>query len=359
MRDQGHDINVFDQEAAKAYPPGKLHRFIARQYFSRLHETYGAEADTYLGYARERVETAWAAARHSRRAAVTHVHCHDPVLAHAFHFFSRWYVPSVRWGFTAHGFGRFVQSHEGVRLPGPVIQHLQAWENAASRNANWVMVPSHAGLAKMAEEMGLGSPLPRWYVVPHARPEIPPADGREVRQQLGLNDEALILAVGQLIPIKRFHLLLQAVSALVDLRPHVLILGEGQEEITLQQLAEKLGLADRLHITTTDAIAPYLAAADLYVSLSSTESYGMANCEAIAAGLPAVCTAVGAVPEVVGDGAWLVGESQQEVVAAINTLLRSKDASAALSTRARLRTSEWWSANEMAKEVERIYLLAE
>ena len=85
----------------------------------------------------------------------------------------------------------------------------------------------------------------------------------------------------------------------------LVLLGEGDRQ-ALVQMAESAGFGDRLHFFVTDHPAPFFRASDLYVSMSASESFGLANLEALAAGLPAVCTAVGGVPEVVGNGAWLI-----------------------------------------------------
>jgi glycosyltransferase involved in cell wall biosynthesis len=374
---RGHQVTLFDQPAATAYLPDALTRAVERLYFGYLRVRYGKDTQPHRQALRERVHVAWAAVQHARLHGVTHVHCHDALLAQLFHFFAQSIFLRVHWGFTAHAYGRFVQAREGFSLPVTVARHLRPWESAAARNADWVIIPSRSGMEKMAQEMDMPAPLPRWHVVPHPRPVLRQADAGEVRESLhvvphprpvlrqadagevreslGVGDNLLVLAIGQLIPIKRFHLLLELLGKLPQPRPHLLILGEGPEEHRLREVATRQGLEDRLHLTTTDDIAPWLAAADIYVSLSSTESWGMANCEALAAGLPAVCSAVGAVPEVVGDGAILVGESPDEMLAALARLVDSPAERALWAERARRQAGQWWSAGQVALALEDIY----
>jgi len=355
MNLRGHEVSLFDQAEARKYPMGVARRRAEEVYFSYLKRRYGSGADGFVDFVRERVDVAWAATIHVHKTGVSHVHCHDPLLAHAFHFFSKWSSRSVRWGFVAHGFGRFVQAREGIVLPDSVARHLQAWEFAAARDADWVVVPSHAGLKQMSVDLGWVQTPSHWHVVPHPRPNFAPTDGADVRLRFGIGDKPLVLAVGQLIPMKRFHWLIDVVAHLQAQKPHLLILGEGPQEHPLRQLALQHGMADRLHITSSDNMAPYLAAADVYVSLSSTESYGMANCEALAAGRPAVCSAVGAVPEVVGNGAWLVGESKAEISSAISHLLDSSADRALLAKRALERANTWWSPERVAVAMEDVF----
>jgi len=83
-------------------------------------------------------------------------------------------------------------------------------------------------------------------------------------------------------------------------------------------------------------VQPYLAAADVYASTSVTESFGLANFEAMAAGLSCICTAVGGVPEVMGSGAWLIPVNQDVLANAIEALICSPEQRQTLSARARV-----------------------
>jgi glycosyltransferase involved in cell wall biosynthesis len=51
-----------------------------------------------------------------------------------------------------------------------------------------------------------------------------------------------------------------------------------------------------------DDVAPLLAAADLFLLPSDTESFGLSALEALASGVPVIATRVGGLPEVVRDG---------------------------------------------------------
>jgi glycosyltransferase involved in cell wall biosynthesis len=51
-----------------------------------------------------------------------------------------------------------------------------------------------------------------------------------------------------------------------------------------------------------DQIAPLLAAADLFVLPSQTESFGLSALEALASGVPVIGTKAGGLPEVIRDG---------------------------------------------------------
>ena len=124
------------------------------------------------------------------------------------------------------------------------------------------------------------------------------------------------------------------------------------------EAARHLGMEGRLRIEVTDDIGLYFAASDVYASSSATESFGMANCEALYAGLPAVCTAVGAVPEVVGSAAWLVGDSAAEIAAALSALRSDVRLRQHFAEKARLWGLNWQGPKEIADKIEQIYAAA-
>lgn len=80
------------------------------------------------------------------------------------------------------------------------------------------------------------------------------------------------------------------------------IVGDGPQMKELEQLAESLKIAPDLdfvgHVPHT-RVPQELAALDIYVALSRSESFGVAAIEAGAAGLPVVVSDAGGLPEVV------------------------------------------------------------
>jgi glycosyltransferase involved in cell wall biosynthesis len=136
------------------------------------------------------------------------------------------------------------------------------------------------------------------------------------------------------------------------------ILGGGDDAPLLQQ-AQSLGFASQLTLCLAEDVQPWLHAADLYVSASSSESFGMANLEALCAGLPCLCSAVGGVPEVVGDGGWLVPNDTETLARCIRTMRTDASARREWSLRALERVSTWPSAEEIAQRHVAIYRSAD
>lgn len=81
------------------------------------------------------------------------------------------------------------------------------------------------------------------------------------------------------------------------------VVGTGPEEEALIHRAAARGLAERVRFRGFAAdVRPHLAAADILVMPSRTEALPMALIEALCSGVPAVASAVGAVPDVIEDG---------------------------------------------------------
>ena len=101
----------------------------------------------------------------------------------------------------------------------------------------------------------------------------------------------------------------------------------------LRGFVAELGLADAVRITgdvSDAALAAYFAAADVYLSLSAHEGFGVPLVEAMAAGVPVVARRVGAVAETVGDAALLLdGTDPTYVAAALHRVVTDADAAPA------------------------------
>lgn len=357
LRNRGHDVTLFDQDDAATMPSGKLVKFAGLVYFNTLRRRFGREGEVAFSAIMERLPVARAAALYAAHLGATHVHCHDPLLAYAYAFFAPLYGATKRWGYSVHGYGRYVQLRLGLETSKSSLAILQHWEDQAARKADWVIAPSLSGLEQMKSDLSFSTQPSRWHVVPHA--VIKPLAYNRVAARKAIDvdeNEKLLVAIGQLIPLKRFSLLLESIALLPPiLRPRVIILGEGEVHHSLQALARKLDLGNRFEIRVTDNIGQYLSAADIYASVSSTESYGIANCEALLAEIPSVCTAVGAVPEVLGEGALLVGDKPEQIVSALTKLLTSDEERNMLLAKSKLQTEKWLVPEEIASMLENIY----
>jgi len=112
--------------------------------------------------------------------------------------------------------------------------------------------------------------------------------------------DKLLISIGSLIPRKGFRILLKACAALEGKDVKLKIIGKGPEQNFLHDLAAKLGLTNRvqwLEFQTPSEIAAQLCNADVYVSSSELETFGVTIVEALACGLPVVAAKSGAPEE--------------------------------------------------------------
>lgn len=191
-------------------------------------------------------------------------------------------------------------------------------------------------------------------------------DRSSLRNELDISaNELLIVAVGNLYPVKGHAVLLRALGQLqrsgtIARAPwRLAIAGRGEEEQKLRVLAAEQGIADRVTLLGFRKDVPdVLAAADVFVMPSLSEGLPLALVEAMAAGLPVVVSDVGGVPEVAvaGREAILVPPGDPARLAdGLGTLLRDSGARGAMGAAARERAVRDFSVSTMCEAYERLY----
>lgn len=126
-----------------------------------------------------------------------------------------------------------------------------------------------------------------------------PVDRATARERLGLTRTTL-LSVGLLIERKGHHLVIEALRELPDIE--LLIIGQGEEEIRLRELARRLGVMERVRFLGAipqQELKHYYGAADALVLASSREGWANVLLESMACGTPVVASNVWGTPEVV------------------------------------------------------------
>jgi hypothetical protein len=226
---------------------------------------------------------AWSLARALRAFEPDLVHCHNP-------------------GMAALG---GVVTLRGLRRP--ALASVQGVPEEDYRATAWTLrlagLPAVAcgpGVAEALREHGLAVRA----IIPNGiSPAHPPvADLAGLRRTWGLPAEGpLIVAVGRLVPQKDHATVIRALADLPG--ASLAILGDGPLRDELEELARRLGVADRSALpgARPDARA-IVAAADLAVMPSRWEGLPLAGLEALAAGTPLVATAARGVRETLHDG---------------------------------------------------------
>jgi glycosyltransferase involved in cell wall biosynthesis len=228
-------------------------------------------------------------------------------------------------------------------------QRLRQGEQAALATARAVVVTSATTAAALRP---YGVPPQRIVVVEPGTDPAPLARGSAA----GGGGPVQLLCVGTLTPRKGHDLLLRALAAL---RHHDWRLdcagSAARDPATAAGLAGSvatLGLQER--VTWRGELGPAALdaawdAADLVVSPSRYEGYGMAIAEALAHGLPVVATDVGAAASLVGEEAGLIVpvDDQGALEQALDRLLgdaATRERLAGGAARARQRLPSWEQA---------------
>ena len=191
---------------------------------------------------------------------------------------------------------------------------------------------------------------------------VPTSSAQQTRRTWGLPPHCPVLAnVGRLSTIKNQTVLLDVLARLPEV--HVLLIGDGEERNALEQKAVRLQVGDRLHIVGEIAhqhAMNLVAASDVFVFPSLSESMGLAVVEAMMTGTPIVASDLRALHEVLGPDS-AVYAAPDDVNALANAVRRilatpalAKKISAASSTRA-----PQFSLERMVSQYEQVLALAD
>lgn len=175
--------------------------------------------------------------------------------------------------------------------------------------------------------------------------------------ELGAVGRPLIVTVGTLERQRGYDVLLDAARGWrhLDPLPLLVIAGEGPERGALQRRIEGEGLPVRL-VGRRDDVPQVLAAADLVVLPSSWESRSVLAQEALHARVPLVATAVGGIPELVGDAATLVPYGDAEALAtAVARLLADPALRERLKDKGTAQAATWPTEDETVTQVLSVY----
>jgi L-malate glycosyltransferase len=190
-------------------------------------------------------------------------------------------------------------------------------------------------------------------------PRPPRRSREEVRRELGLGDEVVVLHSSNLRPGKRIDLLLETVARVHPLNAFRLLILAGEPFAPFSEQVQRLGLTECVIVRekVTD-IEDYLQVADIGLFTSETESFCLSILEAMCFGCPSVSTRVGGIPEVVEDNQSSVLIPFGDVAAlagALEGLIDDKSRRSALGRAAQARARERFSAEVIVPRYEALY----
>jgi len=204
----------------------------------------------------------------------------------------------------AHTFHGHVLAGYFSPLKEALFRRLERWLAARTQ----LLITVSEGVAEDLARLGV-APRKKFTVVPLGLPLRPFLSVRphdELKKQLGLNEEALLVgAVGRLVPVKNLRLLIEAVRQLASRYPqlHLALIGDGEEREALAGLAQSLGIGRKVHLLGWKRDLPWIYGGLDVVALSSlNEGTPVSLIEAVVSGRPVVATSVGGVPEVLEQG---------------------------------------------------------
>lgn len=149
------------------------------------------------------------------------------------------------------------------------------------------------------------------------------ADGQAIRERHGIGPSVpMFLSVGRYVEEKNQAAIIEAFADVRGDYPdaHLILVGWGPRHEALEDTARAYGVAEAVTVAgKTSSVESYYAAADVFVSASRTESFGIVLVEAMAAGLPVVGPDVRGAREVLArsDGVTIPPDAPDEIAAAM------------------------------------------
>lgn len=232
----------------------------------------------------------------------------------------------------AHNVGVTLVAGVATRRPGrgrvPIVTIFHGVAESDYRHSARILsmfsdrvVTVSRAIAKRLTQAGLRTTLVS--VIPNAITLPTLVDQAQARLEVGVPDVPIALSLARMVEQKRHDVLLQAWKQVPS--PAVLLLaGDGQLRAQHVELADELGISDRVRFLGVRSDVPrLLAACSLTVLSSDWEGLPIAVLESMAAGKPVVSSDVDGVAEAIGDGAGLLVPRRDPIAlaAALSALL--------------------------------------
>jgi glycosyltransferase involved in cell wall biosynthesis len=204
--------------------------------------------------------------------------------------------------------------------------------------------------------------------IPTARYRENAAARADWRAQEGIGSETIVLVCVAGLRVQKNHpLLLRAYARLGDAAADTLLLLVGAPDATnpayaetLPPLAQELGVAERVRFLGARSDVPaILNAADIFVLASHYEGNPLSVMEAMAAGLPPVCTAVGGIPELIQHertGLLVPPDDESALASALQQLIENSWLRVQMGQAAREYAQRYFDIAVMVQAYERLYL---
>jgi glycosyltransferase involved in cell wall biosynthesis len=246
----------------------------------------------------------------------------------------------------------------------PALRRLVGRVRDSARAARLVIADSESTRRDLVELAGVDSGKVR-VVALAPDPGLGPMDAATARERVQRSFAIAgpyLLHVGTIEPRKNLPVLIRAYARLRRERGigHALVLagGLGWGHREPLDLIGELGLAEHVRVpgrVSADDLRALYGAADLFVSPSLYEGFGLTLLEAMASGVPAVAASAGSLPEVAGAAAVLVEPRDEQALAdAIARVLGDPALADAMRARGRAR-ARLFSWERCGRETLQVY----
>ena len=272
---------------------------------------------------------------------------------------------------TVHGVlaDEYIQSSKSVspspklKLSNFFMRHLGRIEGDAARKATLIVTVSRYSAQKIVELYGVDEKKIR--IVPNGvdlQRFKPTEDCEKVKDLIGGNSEHVILFVGNLIPRKGLHFLIEAAKYVVKESGDTkfVVVGDGPLRNHLISYTKEQGVSGNfvfLGDVPEDVLPRLYNCADVFASPSIQEGLGITLLEAQATAKPVVAFNVTAITEVVKDKetGLLVKPDSYELANAISSLLSDKQLRERMGHAGREYVYKNFSWNICAQKMSQIY----
>ena len=214
------------------------------------------------------------------------VHCHTPIAAACARIACRKVrKAATKVYYTAHGFHFYKGAPLFNWLLYYPIEKLCSYMTdkiITINSEDFTFAKKHFKPACIEYVPGVGVDIPKFADTQ--------TDKVKKRLETGISDDSFVLiSVGELNKNKNHETILRALALINNPSVHYLIAGKGELHDYLKELADTLGIGNRVHLLGfRDDIAELYKASDVCVFPSIREGLGLAAIEAMACGLPLI-----------------------------------------------------------------------
>jgi glycosyltransferase involved in cell wall biosynthesis len=168
------------------------------------------------------------------------------------------------------------------------------------------------------------------------------------------SDVMRLVFVGRFEAQKDHATLLRALTSILN--AHLIFVGDGPLRSNLERMAQSLGVWNRVtFLGWRQDVASVLKASDIYVHSTNSDGFGIAACEAMAAGLPVVASDVPGLAQVVAGAGILFPTGDDKTLArTLNSLIESPERQREMRE-ASLRQARQWSIENTVDGYIRMY----